>query len=323
MEASGLNQWEIGDVKITRVVESEGPRDGTFILPNGTAENVQKESDWLYPAFSDQNGKLRMAIQALVIESQGKRIIVDTCIGNDKVRSNPEWNKLQLPFLQDLQKIGCSREAIDRVICTHLHIDHVGWNTMLKDGKWVPTFPNANYLIGGTEWDFSSRVDDPFLKDLVDDSVRPVMAEGISELVDDGYRITDEVWHESTPGHTPGHFAVRIPPRVRTESSPMTSCIIRFNSAIPSGMTISTQTGRWQRKHVGRSASVTPTRECCCSGRISRCRRQAKSRRRTTPSAFRWLDKKDTQPRRDARGGGYLKLEKQHPRTSGRRNQGR
>jgi glyoxylase-like metal-dependent hydrolase (beta-lactamase superfamily II) len=92
-------------------------------------------------SFSDEDGKLRMAIQALVIESQGKRIIVDTCIGNEKVRSNPEWNKLQLPFLQDLQKIGCSREAVDRVICTHLHIDHVDWNTMLKDGKWVPTFP--------------------------------------------------------------------------------------------------------------------------------------------------------------------------------------
>ena len=130
MEASGLNQWKIGDVTITRVVESEGPRDGTFILPNGTAENVQKESDWLYPAFSDQNGKLRMAIQALVIESQGKRIIVDTCIGNDKVRSNPEWNKLQLPFLQDLEKIGCPREASGRVICTHLHIDHVKAGTL-------------------------------------------------------------------------------------------------------------------------------------------------------------------------------------------------
>jgi glyoxylase-like metal-dependent hydrolase (beta-lactamase superfamily II) len=210
MEAGGVNQWKIGDVKITRVVESEGPWDGTFILPNGTAENVKKESDWLYPAFSDENGKLRMVIQALVIESQGKRIIVDTCIGNDKVRSNPEWNKLQLPFLQDLQKIACSREAIDRVICTHLHIDHVGWNTTLENDKWVPTFPNAKYLIGGTEWDFFSRADDPFLKDPVDDSVRPVMAEGMSELVDDGYRITDEVWLESTPGHTPGHFAVRI-----------------------------------------------------------------------------------------------------------------
>jgi hypothetical protein len=129
IEARGLNQWTIGDVTITRVVESEGSRDGAFILPNGTAENVQKESDWLYPAFSDQNGKLRMAIQALVIESQGKRVIVDTCIGNDKVRSNPEWNKLQLPFLQDLQKIGCSREAVDRVIA-HICISTMSDGTL-------------------------------------------------------------------------------------------------------------------------------------------------------------------------------------------------
>src|SRR3984893_8657193 len=124
MEAGDVNQWKIGDVKITRVVESEGPRDGKFLLPNGTAENVKKERDWLYPAFSDENGNLRLAIQALVIESQGKRIIVDTCIGNEKVRSNPEWNKLQLPFLQDLQKIGCSRQSRHHVLCTHVHLDY-------------------------------------------------------------------------------------------------------------------------------------------------------------------------------------------------------
>ena len=129
--------------------------------------------------------------------------MVDTCIGNDKVRTNPEWNKLQLPFLKDLEKIGSPRESIDRVICTHLHIDHVGWNTMLKNDKWVPTFPNAKYLLGGTEWDFFSRAEDPFLKDPVEDSVRPVMAEGMCELVDDKYRVTDEVWLESTPGILP------------------------------------------------------------------------------------------------------------------------
>jgi glyoxylase-like metal-dependent hydrolase (beta-lactamase superfamily II) len=151
-----------------------------------------------------------MSIQALIIESLGKKIIVDTCIGNDKVRSNPEWNKLQLPFLDDLKKAGYPRESIDRVVCTHLHVDHVGWNTMRKNDKWVATFPNAKYLIGGTEWDFFSRTEDPFLKDPVDDSIRPVMAEGMTELVDAKYKITDEVWLESTPGHTPGHFAVRI-----------------------------------------------------------------------------------------------------------------
>jgi glyoxylase-like metal-dependent hydrolase (beta-lactamase superfamily II) len=205
-----VNQWTIGDVKITRIVESEGPWDGTFILPDATRENMQKERDWLYPTFSDEKGKLVMSIHSLVIESQGKRIIVDTCIGNDKVRSNPAWNKLQLPFLQDLQKNGYPRESIDHVICTHLHIDHVGWNTMLKNDKWVATFPNAKYLLGGTEWDFFSRSEDPFFKDPVDDSVRPVIAEGMTNLVDDKHRVTDEVWLESTPGHTPGHFAVRI-----------------------------------------------------------------------------------------------------------------
>ena len=207
------NEWKVGDVRIARVVESEGPWDGTILLPNATPENVERERDWLYPTFCDAAGRLRMSIHALVIESQGTRIIVDTCVGNDKVRPQREWNKMQLPFLEDLRKTGYPRESIDRVVCTHLHVDHVGWNTMLRDGKWVATFPNAKYLIGGTEWDFFSRVEDSFRKDPVDDSVRPVIAEGMSELVDDRHRLTDEVWLESAPGHTPGHFTVRISSR--------------------------------------------------------------------------------------------------------------
>ena len=130
-----MNQWKIGDVKISRVIESEAQWEGTMLLPNATADAVKKERDWLYPAFSDEVGRLKLSIHALVLESLGKRIVVDTCIGNDKVRSNPEWNKLQLPFLQDLQKLGYSRESIDNIVCTHLHIDHVGWNTMLKNDQ--------------------------------------------------------------------------------------------------------------------------------------------------------------------------------------------
>lgn len=205
-----MNQWKIGDVKISRIVESEAIWDGTFLLPDATAEAIKKERDWLYPAFSNEEGKVHLAIQALLIESQGKRIMVDTCIGNDKLRTNPEWNKLQLPFLKDLEKIGSPRESIDRVICTHLHIDHVGWNTMLKDGKWVPTFPNARYLIGGTEWDFWSKFDGKDMRDPVEDSVRPVVETGMADLIDSNFRVTDEVWLEPSPGHTPGHHSVRI-----------------------------------------------------------------------------------------------------------------
>jgi glyoxylase-like metal-dependent hydrolase (beta-lactamase superfamily II) len=204
-----MKQWQIGDVKITRVIESEAPWPGTWLLPDATAENVQKEN-WLLPHFTDEKGKLRMAIHALVIESKGKRIIVDTCIGNDKVRSNPAWSKLQLPFLQDLKKAGYDRESIDRVVCTHLHVDHVGWNTMLKDGKWVATFPNARYIIGGTEWDYWSHFDGKEMRDPVEDSVRPVVDDGHADLVESTHRITDEVFLEPTPGHTPGHHSVRI-----------------------------------------------------------------------------------------------------------------
>jgi len=205
-----MNQFKVGDVKITRIVESESPWPGTFIMPDATGENVQKEADWLYPIFSDEKGKLNMSIHALVIESKGKRIIVDTCIGNDKVRSNPVWSNLKLPFLSDLEKAGHAADKIDRVVCTHLHVDHVGWNTTLKNGKWVLTFPNARYLIGGTEWDFFSTFDGKDMRDPVEDSVRPVVEAGVADLVDSNFRITDEVWLEPSPGHTPGHHSVRI-----------------------------------------------------------------------------------------------------------------
>jgi glyoxylase-like metal-dependent hydrolase (beta-lactamase superfamily II) len=208
-----MNSWKIGDVKITRIIESEAPWPGTFIMPNATPENMQKEASWLYPTFIDEKGMCRMSIHALVIESQGKRIIVDTCIGNDKVRTNPAWSKLQLPFLDDLKKAGHTREGIDQVICTHLHVDHVGWNTMLKDGKWVPTFSNARYVIGGTEWDYWSKYDGADFRDPVEDSVRPVIDAGVADLVDSTHRITSEVWLEPTPGHTPGHHSVRISSR--------------------------------------------------------------------------------------------------------------
>jgi len=205
-----MNQWNIGDVKITRIIESEAPWPGTFILPNATPERMQREADWLFPVFSNEKGKLRMSIHALVIESRGKRIIVDTCIGNDKIRSNPAWSKLQLPFMSDLKNAGYTPDQIDNVVCTHLHVDHVGWNTKLVDGKWVPTFDNAQYIIGGTEWDYWSKFDGADMRDPVEDSVRPVVDRGKARLVESTHRITDEVWLEPTPGHTPGHHSVRI-----------------------------------------------------------------------------------------------------------------
>jgi glyoxylase-like metal-dependent hydrolase (beta-lactamase superfamily II) len=206
-----MNQFQVGDVKITRIIESEAPWPGTFIMPDAIPENVKKEADWLYPIFSDEKGKLRMSIHALVLESQGKRIIVDTCIGNEKVRSNPAWSNLKLPFLSDLEKAGHTREQIDRVVCTHLHVDHVGWNTMLVEGKWVPTFPRARYLMGRVEFDHWSRPHGR--EDMVavfGDSVQPVFDAGLVDLVEMDARLSDEISLIPTVGHTPGHVSVRI-----------------------------------------------------------------------------------------------------------------
>jgi glyoxylase-like metal-dependent hydrolase (beta-lactamase superfamily II) len=208
-----MNQWRIGDVKITRVTESEAAWETAWLIPNATRENVIKEADWLFPLFSTEDGKTNMSIQAFVIESQGKRIVVDTCIGNEKARANPVWNDLHLPFLQDLERAGFTPDSIDQVICTHLHVDHVGWNTTRRGGGWVATFPSARYLFERTEWDYWSRSGNRDLQDPVEDSVRPIVEAGLADLIDPDRRITSEVWLESTPGHTPGHMSVRISSR--------------------------------------------------------------------------------------------------------------
>jgi glyoxylase-like metal-dependent hydrolase (beta-lactamase superfamily II) len=208
-----MNRWQIGDVTITRFVEMETLSKGTFVLPDATLENIRSAGEWLRPYFADENGRVRMSIHAFVVESAGQRIIVDTCLGNDKPRSFAGWNMLQTSFLADLAKGGFPPDSIDLVLCTHLHVDHVGWNTMLVDGGWVPTFARARYLIGRKEWEHWSVQDDKFVRDPIDDSVRPVVDAGLADLIEDTREITHEIRLEPTPGHTPGHFSVRISSR--------------------------------------------------------------------------------------------------------------
>jgi len=203
--------WQIGDVKITKVVELEATGGSRFILPDATREAAQ-EIRWLYPHFADADGRLIMSIHALIVETPDRRIMVDTCLGNDKQRAIPGWHMRTGPFLEDIAAAGYPRESIDTVLCTHLHVDHVGWNTMLVDGKWMPTFPNARYLMGKTEYDHwsthgaaNARGDDPF-----SDSVKPVFDAGLVDLVAADQVICPEIRLEPTPGHTPGHVSVRI-----------------------------------------------------------------------------------------------------------------
>ncbi len=205
-----MNQWQVGKVKITRVIEMEVTGGSRFILPQATREAIMPMK-WLYPHFADAKGNLIMSIHSLVIETPDRKMIVDTCIGNDKERNIPNWSNLQLPFLEDLRKAGYDRKDIDTVMCTHLHVDHVGWNTMLVDGQWQPTFPNARYLMGEKEYEYWNLEDsDPQYQVLMADSVRPVVEAGLVDFVGMEHKVCEEIRFEPTPGHTPGHVSVHI-----------------------------------------------------------------------------------------------------------------
>ena len=200
--------WSVGDARLTCIAELEVHWPFGILLPG--AEDVIDDYDWLRPDFVTDDGRMRLSMHSVVIESAGLRIIVDTCVGNDKSRPGaPPFEQLSTPFLGDLEAAGFAPETIDYVVCTHLHVDHVGWNTRLVDGQWVPTFPNARYLFVQAEYDYW-RAEPQDYGPVFEDSVQPVMDAGLADLVSPDHRINDEVWFESTPGHTPGHVSVII-----------------------------------------------------------------------------------------------------------------
>jgi glyoxylase-like metal-dependent hydrolase (beta-lactamase superfamily II) len=203
-------RWQIGDVRITRVQELEAP-GMRFLLPDASPEDLAPIA-WLAP-FLDERGHALGSIHSLVIEVDDRRILIDTCIGNDKDRGRMKlWSMRQGPFLDHLAEAGFPAETIDTVVCTHLHIDHVGWNTRLVGGKWIPTFPNARYLLGRAEWDFWKDEPDEY-GPVIDDSVRPIFEADLVDLVDVDHVVASGIQLESTPGHTPGHVSVHVSSR--------------------------------------------------------------------------------------------------------------
>lgn len=202
-------EWKIGNTKITQLIEMTAGGGELDVLPDATPDNLS-QLPWLKPHFVSAEDKLILNIQMLIIETGDRKMVVDTCIGNDKALNMPDWSNLQLPFLEDLKKLGHDPESIDTVICTHLHVDHVGWNTRKVDGKWMPTFPNARYLVVKEEYDFWRNLEEDPFGDVFGESVKPVFDAGLADLVENNHTVGDGVSFESTPGHTPGHVSVRI-----------------------------------------------------------------------------------------------------------------
>lgn len=202
-------QWRIGDVKVTQVREMQTAVSLEGMFPTADPSVVDAHVSWLKPHFLNDDGTLPLSIHALVVESQGQVMVVDTCVGSRPVPGFDAMSNLQLTFLDDLAAAGYPAEEVDYVICTHLHFDHVGWNTRLVDGAWVPTFPNARYLFSRVEYEhWDSGVEGVAVT--FGDAVRPVFEAGLADLVAMDHRVNDEIWFEPTPGHSPGHVSVHI-----------------------------------------------------------------------------------------------------------------
>lgn len=211
-----MQTWQLGNVRIDRVVEFEMPLiPPAVLLPAATPEALARHRHWLEPRLMDpESGLLIMGMHSFLIRSRLHTILVDACSGNDRPRPNKQrYHMKTWPFLENLAATGVTPEDVDFVLCTHLHVDHVGWNTRLVDGRWVPTFPNAKYLFARAEWEYwrehyktEAFRDDPYYTD----TILPVLEAGLVELVDSDYVIDEEVWLDPTPGHTPGHVSVHV-----------------------------------------------------------------------------------------------------------------
>jgi len=213
MAIENMRTWKIGDVEITRIVEVNNWEDDiTMLLPDATTDTVLAYP-WLQPHFATPEGKMILSFQCFVMRTPEHQIMLDTCIGADRQREFDVFTNMQTDFLDDLAHAGFSPEDIDVVLCTHLHFDHVGWNTRLVDGKWVPTFPNARYLFGRNEYEHWKMLEDTNgYHDLnhMADAVGPVVDAGLVDLIEPEHQICPEISLRPTPGHTPGHVSIRI-----------------------------------------------------------------------------------------------------------------
>jgi glyoxylase-like metal-dependent hydrolase (beta-lactamase superfamily II) len=167
--------------------------------------------NWLQPDFATAAGRLKISVHALLVEGPGFKLVVDTCAGNGKERASPLFHMLQTAFLDEFAKTGCSLEDVDLVLCTHLHVDHVGWNTIRDGERWVPTFPNARYLIGAIE--HAQATQGPGRPDtarLLADSIQPLLDAGLVDFVETDAVIAAGVSLFPAPGHTQGQVGVLL-----------------------------------------------------------------------------------------------------------------
>jgi glyoxylase-like metal-dependent hydrolase (beta-lactamase superfamily II) len=203
--------FSIGDLTIHRIIEQETAfLPALDMLPGLTADVFAENRAWMREARAlDDNDVLLLCFQSYVVKTPHHTILIDSCIGNDKPRpQRPKWNmKTDDTYMRGLATAGFAVEDIDYVMCTHLHVDHVGWNTRLENGRWVPTFPKARYVFARGEFDYWTAQNEKSEVPAFVDSVLPVVEAKRETIVSDDFAIGDHARILPTPGHTPGHVA--------------------------------------------------------------------------------------------------------------------
>jgi glyoxylase-like metal-dependent hydrolase (beta-lactamase superfamily II) len=207
----------VGAVEVGRVHELTflGQTAADF-YPLFDRELVRNHEQWLCPAHFDRESlRIPMDVQSFVLTTERHTIVIDTCCGNGKSRAGaPEFHMLTTGYLERMRTLGVEPEDVDYVLCTHLHIDHIGWNTRLVNGRWTPTFPNARYVVSKDE--FKNATEEartiPFepVRNGYKDSIAPVFEAGLVDLVQDDYELLDMLRFRPAPGHTPGNVQIEL-----------------------------------------------------------------------------------------------------------------
>jgi len=205
-----MADWQLGGIEVTSVLEQVAE----FMTPHEffdgfTDAMLEENRDWLVPgAISPVSGKMILPIQSYLVRTKHHTILIDTCVGcHKKFKWVPDWNDRQdESYLANLKAAGVDPADIDYVFCSHLHVDHCGWNTRLVDGSWVPTFPNAKYVFARQEYESHAETNGIVFRE----SVLPIMEAKQAELVAMDFALDDEIWLSPTPGHTAGHVAINM-----------------------------------------------------------------------------------------------------------------
>ena len=206
---------KIGNITIHPIIEQEGPFFEILkFFPALTKEVLDENRGWMQPRFLSAKDELMLCIQSYLVVTPQHKILIDTCVGNDKPRpARPFWHMMKSDrFEKSLAATGHGVGDIDFVMCTHLHVDHVGWNTRLENGRWIPTFPKARYVFADRELEFWTKrhKDDPAACPWVTDSVLPIVAANRVDIVKSAFDFNDLVTLIPTPGHTIDHYSVKV-----------------------------------------------------------------------------------------------------------------